>query len=752
MTAQTSTQAQVIPKFGEQKKAFSIDELKRLINAAKSMSDLDQVKGYLCSYFIPCSNPHGVFMWRSEIKNLEHIPDKNISKLIRPITKVFYTQSEQGPSQKVEFNINKWFMIEYSTVCVATCDPQKSRIFKLGGQLYLNIFPGFLHILRPISTFKSTTHQAVKFIFSHIQDIWCSGDWNLTEYIIKWLAGVAAGRKMYSILYLKSGQGWGKSIITDFIQRSVLGTQLVYKTSDPQTILGSFNGQLQGDIMEIHEKYKTPTHYKNFISTIVLPNENALRVENDDRRTVFLDVSPSRKGDLNYFKKLSDAMKYPGASEAFYAYLRAIADAYPDFNGNPPPMTTSKQDHIISTLPPLFQFIKDTYLIVKNHITDLPVQEFYRVYTSYCETHCITPLSKINASRILSNELGINSRKIRVGKATPRVYSISREDLYKKFLTKKWIHETDEINIEGIDVETPEKPASDPKALEKFLANIYSIPANNPQDVQEKPAEEKPAPVEKKPTEEKSALVVSKKTPPPVPLKPDCLKVKPAPVNNEDPIPEESPAPIESDTDEPIDSFSDCYLSDEEPDQENEPPAEEPAFKADDDYDVLDDLLSDSDFTTPDPEPAPEEQPIPEPDTELEVDWDPEPKEGTRAHWAWHERHRWDRKPWVKNSKDQVFNDLYNTVEECPTTRIEDEYHRKELADLIRVYKEDRDAEIIPTTSGYETMKMNKGKAQEIPEERPKTNMEREWEAANGIVDDWDEEDLDRVCSKIDSF
>ncbi|GET67342.1 hypothetical protein GLOIN_2v1880406 [Rhizophagus irregularis DAOM 181602=DAOM 197198] len=80
---QTSTQAQVIPKFGEQKKAFSIDELKRLINAAKNMRDLNQAKGYLCSYFIPCSNPHGVFMWRSEIKNLEHIPDKNINKLIR---------------------------------------------------------------------------------------------------------------------------------------------------------------------------------------------------------------------------------------------------------------------------------------------------------------------------------------------------------------------------------------------------------------------------------------------------------------------------------------------------------------------------------------------------------------------------------------------------------------------------------------------------------------------------------------------
>ncbi|CAB4446376.1 unnamed protein product [Rhizophagus irregularis] len=436
------------------------------------------------------------------------------------------------------------------------------------------------------------------------------------------------------------------------------------------------------------------------MSTIVLTNENALRVENDDRRTVFLDVSPSRKGDLEYFKKLGNAMKYPGVGEAFYAYLRAIADAHPDFNGNPPPMTASKQDHIISTLPPLFQFIKDTYLVVKNHITDLPVQEFYR------------------------------------------------------------IHEIDEIDIEGIDIETPEKPASDPKALEKFLANIYSIPANNPQDVQEKPAEEKPAPIEEKPTEEQS---IPKKAPPPVPPKPDSLKVKPAPVIKEDSVPEEPPAPVE------------------EPDQEDTPPTEEPAPEADDDYDVLDDLLSD---------PTPEQQPESPAESSASVaKSDPEPAS---------EEHRWDRKPWVKNSKDQVFNDLYNTgkdlwakyqdasdeydweilafeVEECPTY-IEDEYQyylrevvdrfkdwveyngdspkapsRKEFADLIRVYKEDRNAEIIPTPSGHKTMRLDKGKVREIPEELPKTNMEREWEAANGYVD-WDEEDLDRTYSKIDSI
>jgi hypothetical protein len=342
----------------------------------------------------------------------------------------------------------------------------------------------------------------------HIRDVWCSEDWNLTEYIIKWFASVASGRKMYSILYLKSGQGWGKGIITDFIQRYVLGTQLVYKTSDPQTILGSFNAQLMGkvlllleempteksqwnslyralkdkvtsDMIEIYEKYKTPTQYKNFMSTIVLTNENALRVENDDRRTVFLDISPAHKGDLQYFKKLGNAIKYPEVGKAFYSYLRTIAEAYPDFDGNPPSMIESKQEHIMSTLQPLFQFIKDRYAVAENLIYELPVQQFYENYVSYCDGHHILPLSKVAVARTLSNELDITSSLVYIDKKRTRVYSILREDLYKKYLTKNWIHETDEIDIEGIEI--PKKPTSDPKALNQFLAQFQ--PPSGKQEV-----------------------------------------------------------------------------------------------------------------------------------------------------------------------------------------------------------------------------------------------------------------------------
>src|SRR4051794_40935671 len=234
-----------IKRFGDPTVAFDINKLKTLVLNSKTIDDLKDAKIYLCSYFMLCSNPHGVFMWRPDINNFEHKFIKEISMLIRPIKRVFYKPSTdpEVPPMKTEFDIARWFLKENNIVCVANCDPSKSRLYKIKGQGYLNIFPGFLHLPQSLSEFSAEDHARVNLIFAHIRDIWCSGDWELTEYIIKWFAGMSVGRKMYSILYLKSGQGWGKGIITDFIQHYVLGPQLVYKTSDPQTILGSFNGQ-----------------------------------------------------------------------------------------------------------------------------------------------------------------------------------------------------------------------------------------------------------------------------------------------------------------------------------------------------------------------------------------------------------------------------------------------------------------------------------------------------------------------------
>jgi hypothetical protein len=177
---------------------------------------------------------------------------------------------------------------------------------------------------------------------------------------------------------------------------------------------------------------------------------------------------------------------------------------------------------------------------------------------------------------------------------------------------------------------------------------------------------------------------------------------------------------------------------------------------------------------------------------------DPKPKEGTQAYWDWVERHKWDRKPWVKKSQDTTFNDLYNTgkklwakyvdesdeydwdilvtkVAECPTSFIEGKYlyyfikavdkfkdwvvynrnlpsgktvERKELAEIIRAYQEDQDAEIIPASSGYQTMtklteekQLDKGKAKEPRSER-EIKMECKWKKAHGLVEEFNDEDI----------
>ena len=135
-------------------------------------------------------------------------------------------------------------------------------------------------------------------------------------------------------------------------------------------------------------------------------------------------------------------------------------------------MIASKQEHIVSTLPPLFQFMKDRclskYTILKPN---LPVQEFYTKYTEYCEGKGIKPLAIAVASRIISNELEINSIRPYINGKRIRAYNITQKELCKKFLNKNWIHVSDEID----EVDIPETPASDPKALDQFLNNIHLL-------------------------------------------------------------------------------------------------------------------------------------------------------------------------------------------------------------------------------------------------------------------------------------
>ena len=106
----------------------------------------------------------------------------------------------------------------------------------------------------------------------------------------------------------------------------------------------------------------------------------------------------------------------------------------------------------------------------------------------------------------------INSIRPYINGKRVRAYNITQEELCKKFLNKNWIHESDEIN--GVDI--PETPASDPKAFDQFLNNIYPVFFQS---------ESQPEPEKNTPPAPDSPKPVSKKVPSPIPPKPDHLKI-----------------------------------------------------------------------------------------------------------------------------------------------------------------------------------------------------------------------------------
>ncbi|GET57266.1 poxvirus D5 protein [Rhizophagus irregularis DAOM 181602=DAOM 197198] len=604
---------------------------------------------------------------------------------------------------------------------------------------FFNLFLGFR--AQPAERIKP---NLVNPIIRHVHEVWCAEDKQLTIYILNWLAFLIQN--------------------PDKKPERILGRENFLSTTRLEDVMGRFNAAVRAKkliilnecdmsgkewhgannrlkslitepYISIEEKGIDVKVIDDFAGYMILSNHAMpIRIEMGDERFVALNVLAKYKGNREYFSSLVKVLENLDTVSSFMSYL--LSRDLTGFNPRSIPDTQMKRELIEASIPNPQRFIQ-YYLEMmwpdNCDTLEIPCTNFYSTYQNWC--------SEKGENKTLSdNKFGMEIKqfapKMRVSRSGTRInyYILDKAKIVENFSKViQDVQDVQEAPVEGVEL-VAEKPA------------------------EEKPAEEKPAEKKPEPTEEKPAPVI-RKTPPPLPPKPDHLKERPQELREEQPDPDEDTS--ESNTDEPIDNFSDCYLSDEESAEVLVP--EKPSTPEPDDYDVLDDLLSDSDSTTVNPapeqqpespaesstksesladskfstepvvEPAPEEQLIPEPDTEPE---------------------------------DQVFNDLYNTgkelwakyqdasddydweiltfeVEECPTTRIEDEYqyYLKEVVDRFKDWIE---------YNGYlPKIPSHKGKAREIPEEHPKTDMEREWEAANGIIDDWDEEDTEGAINDI---
>ncbi|AYV85346.1 MAG: highly derived d5-like helicase-primase: PROVISIONAL [Satyrvirus sp.] len=440
--------------FGTEIVNFSTNILDKLVHGG----NINEAKTYIQKYFIKIGNPPGILMWTPSENKMSYYKFSDVKTLY--IKRIVNNK----------FDIQIWFYNEEHTVYLQNLEVNKERIYEKCGQKYINIFPGFMHKIPKIyNDFTNDIKNKVKIVWSHIKNVWCSGQNDLYKYNKKWISHMISGRKMLTCLYLKSGQGTGKSLITEFIQQYVLGEKIVYITHDPDCLY-SFNHQLLGNILLVleelpaanknqwynisnslkhfitgktytnKEKNKTDFEVKNNLSIIICTNNNAIKLETDDRRFVINDISHSKVDDHAYFAKLSDEINNEEVGEAFYWYCKEYALKYKDFREFPPPQTQAKRDLIIENLHSLFIYIKDKYIKEKEDI-DIKFTDFYDDYCEFIKNFKIEAPSKIAISKLLTNyNLGLITKNSNI-----KHIRITANELYKIFNAKRWIHDIDDI-------------------------------------------------------------------------------------------------------------------------------------------------------------------------------------------------------------------------------------------------------------------------------------------------------------------
>lgn len=129
------------------------------------------------------------------------------------------------------------------------CDVTKPQI----GSTYVNSAPQMFKDRKKYITFTEKSRDGVKRMLAFIKEVWCDGNKEQLQYLLKWFASLLKGYKKQSILYVKSIEGVGKSTFTDFFIKYVLGNEL-YAKGDKECLCTANNMDLLGKPFVVFEE------------------------------------------------------------------------------------------------------------------------------------------------------------------------------------------------------------------------------------------------------------------------------------------------------------------------------------------------------------------------------------------------------------------------------------------------------------------------------------------------------------------
>lgn len=282
----------------------------------------------------------------------------------------------------------------------------------------------------------------------HTHDNICAGDEARFKWFMTWLADLVQnpGVKRGSAVAIKGLKGTGKSKLFEWVKKA-LGNHAI-KVSQKKHVVGDFNGHHKGvilmvceeafwsgdhaagnalkdlitsDTMMFEQKGIDAVPISNYVRLAFISNEHWIvpASDEDERRYCVFECSPTRRGDIKFFKDIDEEMKNGGLEAMMYELSTWNPEEhYPGIGWDilrTPPMTEELQEQSEagrSALDKFFiGFIEDGKLEAREK-PDLPEIEIEEgeneIPTKWLREHVNAAMSDagtVEARRVINNRL-----------------------------------------------------------------------------------------------------------------------------------------------------------------------------------------------------------------------------------------------------------------------------------------------------------------------------------------------------------
>ena len=323
----------------------------------------------------------------------------------------FYKKDEfMSEFKRLPKDIMKWYQNNYFSIFDIIADINALTIDTITKKI--NLCAGLKwKVPKKYDSFSDDIKSKVEIFLAYMKDVLCSGNELHYAYILKWYSVVCKGKKNDVMLNIKAPQRCGKSTMTEMIIDHVLGQSICLRANTEA--LTTVNNKIlcgkllatweeletlsKSEWMKANSKIKTLVTEKrimygekfekcfegdNITNCVVNTNENPLKDEWSDR-FLTLQVSTKHQGDHAYFGNIKDNCFNDAVGEALFNYLIEI-DTSKFQAQRDMPVTQGKLDAIVEYLEPVFQFLKEEYVLPKKGINRVTLEQLYKDYTVFC--------------------------------------------------------------------------------------------------------------------------------------------------------------------------------------------------------------------------------------------------------------------------------------------------------------------------------------------------------------------------------